>query len=104
MSLKLRPKAVIVPGFPGITQLPTWKSSVARGLVAASVALPVDRKEVQWFNEIEGKSYDELSDSGAERYHRLDSLLAESLTNVLPKQLAIRVQQTSWLNSRTTTA
>ena len=82
--VKLRPKHVTVPAFPAIARLPNWKTGVARGLVAAPVALPVDQKEAQWFNETESKSFDQLADSGEMRYHHLDALLAESLMKILP--------------------
>ena len=74
--VKLRPKHVAVPGFQAINQLPSWKTGVARGLVAASVALPVGQKEAQWLNETELKTFDELAVSGELRYHYLDALLA----------------------------
>ena len=91
--IKLRPKYVTVPGFPTITQLPNWKTGVARGLVAASMALPVDRKEIQRFNETEGKTFEELSHCGEQRYHHLNALMAESLMKILPKPLLAKVQQ-----------
>ena len=53
----------------------------------------MDRKEVQWLNETEGKMFEQLSDSGEERYHHLDALLAEALVKVLPKGLTMRAQQ-----------
>ena len=53
----------------------------------------MDRKEVQWLNETEGKTFEQLSDSGEERFHHLDALLAEALMKVLPKGLMMRVQQ-----------
>jgi hypothetical protein len=53
----------------------------------------MDRKEAQWLNETEGKTFEQLSDSGEERYHHLDALLAEALVKVLPKGLMMRVQQ-----------
>ena len=85
--LKLRPKSATAPSFPNIAQLQNWKSALARNLVAASVVSPMDRKEVQWLNETEGKTFDQLSESGEERFHHLDALLAEALMKVLPKGL-----------------
>ena len=91
--LKLRPKSVTAHSFPNIAQLQNWKSALARNLVAASVVSPMDRKEVQWLNETEGKTFEQLSDSGEERFHHLDALLAEALMKVPPKGLMMRVQQ-----------
>ena len=89
----LRPKAVQVPNFPSITQLPQWKAALARSLVAASVAMPVDKAEIAWFNEVEHRASEELADSGHPRLHHLDALLAAALVKVLPKQLGIMVER-----------
>ena len=48
--------------------------------------MPIDREEVRWFNETEGKTFEQLSDSGDERFHHLDALLAESLVKILPQR------------------
>ncbi len=76
MKAMLRPKAVQVPNFPSTTQLPQWKAALARSLVAASVAMPVDKAEIAWFNEVEHRTFEELADSGHPRLHHLDALLA----------------------------
>ena len=89
--MKLRPRFVTVPGYPTITQLPNWKKGVARGLAAASVVLPVDRKEVQWLNKTESKTFEQFSNSCEERYHHLVALLAESLTKVLPRCMGMPI-------------
>ena len=89
----VRPKAVQVPSFPSITQLPQWKAALARNLVAASVAMPVDKAEIAWFNEVEHRTFEELAGSGHPRFHHLDALLAAALVKVLPKQLGIMVER-----------
>ena len=98
--LRLRPKSATAPPFPNIAQLPTWTSALARSLVAASVALPVDREEARWFKETESKTFEQLSDSGDERFHHLGALLAESPMEVLPRGLSTMVQQNSCITGR----
>ena len=55
---KLIPKTVTVPPFPKITQVPSWKSMLARNLIAASTH--TDKKEVAWLNEVEGSTFEAL--------------------------------------------
>ena len=46
-----------------------------------------DRAEVKWLNESTKKTFEELKDSGEDRYVYLDALLAIALEKVLPPGL-----------------
>ena len=76
---------------PGIVQLTDWKSQLVQNLVASSVRF--GKKEVAWFNECETKTFEELADSGEERFHYLDTLLTPALVNIVPRQLKTPINQ-----------
>ena len=87
---KLRPKNLMVPPWPNVATLPNWKVVMARNLVVASVY--DDKREVGWLNQVEAQSFDELADSGEERFKPLDHLMVPALLKIVPNQLALLIQ------------
>ena len=86
ISSSRRPKQVNAPKFPSISTITTWLTKLSKNLVAASVI--DDRKEVAWLMEVKEKTFDDLADSGEDRFAALDSLMIGSLEKTLPADLA----------------
>ena len=80
-----RPQSVSVPKFPKLQELTVWMNRLARNLWSASQY--GDRKEVGWLLEVYEKSFDELGDSGEDRFAHIDGLLAQSAEKILPPDL-----------------
>ena len=67
-----------VPAFPKLNALEPWKAAVCRGLVAAAGYR--DTRDMLWFLEVTGKTYDQLGDPRVEAiFMVLDAPLATAL-------------------------
>ena len=62
-----------------------WMAKLSKNLVAASIYF--DSEEIAWLNEVFTKTFKELALSGADRFKKLDQLLALALEKKLPKEL-----------------
>ena len=75
-----------VPKFPKFQDLPIWLNKLARNVWAISDT-PGDMAEVGWLMEATVKSYEELGDSGEERFTTMDALLVMALEKIIPPEL-----------------
>jgi len=83
---KARATDVKIPArFPRWNTLKTWMARVGRNLWTASQFY--DKAEIAWLNDVPKKTFEELADSGEDRFSHLDALLAMALEKVLPSDL-----------------
>jgi hypothetical protein len=93
-SVNMYPKSLKVPSFPQYTQLPFWRTQMAKwplNLVHASKY--GDNAEIPCFKECVVKTFEELGDPGSTRVRHLDSLIASALIDKLPEQLKEEVRR-----------
>ena len=80
-----------VPTFPTIGTIDAWEASLARNLRAASAY--IDGREIQWIKEIRTRTFEELSNSGEQRFAYLDQKLAVELIGTVPTNLKLRIEK-----------
>ena len=65
---------LVVPKWPHIAQLQQWIIQLGKNLVESSNK--TDHAEIAWINECKDKEFEQLADSGGERFKKLDNKLA----------------------------
>ena len=82
---------ITVPSFPGINQLINYRMELASALSTASGRY--DCKEIGWFDEImaPGKTFDDLADSGLQRFISLDIKLGAQLIPTIKAKNEARI-------------
>ena len=74
---------IVLPPFPTIANLRSWRNEMGKNLVAESGHH--DTREIAWVGEVvsPGQSFDALADSGETRLHSLDLRLSAALTLII---------------------
>ena len=75
-----------VPKFPTYAEIGRWLNRVARNVWSISET-PGDKAEIAWVMQVQEKSYEELADSGEERFATMDALLVMALEKIIPPDL-----------------
>ena len=66
-----------VPKWPHVAQLPQWLIQLGKNLV--NISPYNDCAEITWLQEVKDKSFEELADSGANRFKKMDLKMATEM-------------------------
>ena len=66
-----------VPKWPHVAQLPQWLIQLGKNLV--SISPYNDCAEIKWLQDVKEKSFEELADSGATRFQKMDLKMATEM-------------------------
>ena len=72
-----------VPKWPKYGDMKNWLTQLKRNVI--SCAPTTDRSEIAWLNEISGKTFEALADSGSPKMLRLDLCLSRLVANCIHK-------------------
>ena len=67
-----RPTEIKTPKFPKYNEVKQWVFKIGRN--CWTVSQYRDMREIFWINEVWDKTFEELGDSGEDRFHDLDKL------------------------------